>query len=273
MTAGDRSARRVDPRLQARRRSVARHQDLRRLWLVVGLTVVASLAIGAIALARSSLLDVEAIEVTGADRSDRRHIATASGIRLGDPLVGIDRQLATARILAVPWVAEAEIRRDWKGVVTIDVVERVGLVALPTGKRFAVVDRTGRQLEIVAERPDGFWLVAGVEASGVPGQPVAEEGEAVVALVGQLTPAIAAVTDRIVVDDGDLQIDLSTGGRANFGDERLLPDKLLALETMLVRVDLRCIETIDVRVPSAPTVRRVPGDATNEEPLSAAGGC
>ena len=268
-----RSGRRVDPRLQARRRTVARQDGLRRLWLVAGLTAVASLAIGAIALANSSWFDVDVVEVEGVLRVDPQQVITASSIEVGASLVDLDLVGAVTLVEAVPWVAEAAIDRSWRGVVTIHIVERVGLVALPSGPHFAVVDRTGFQLEVVAERPAGYLPVVGVEASGVPGQPVSGTGRGVVALVAQLTPAVAQVTTAIVVDDDRLMIVLTTGGRANFGDERDLDQKLIALETMLARVDLVCLDMIDVRVPSAPTVRRAGDGPATEEPLAAAGGC
>lgn len=267
------SARRVDPRLQARRQSVERQEGLRRLWLVIGLTIIASLAIGAIAASRSTLLDIEAVEIIGAERADPRHIATAAGIEVGTPLIGVDRDEALRGVLTVPWVAEASLDRNWNGTVTIEVVERAPLLAFEAGTRYAMVDRTGKQLELVAEKPTSFLPVAGVEASGVPGQPVSDDGMAVVALVDQLTPGVAAVTEEVVVDEGALQVVLTTGGRANFGDERSLGAKFVALETLLAQVDLRCVEMIDVRVPSAPTIRRLPAGNENEEPLADAGGC
>jgi hypothetical protein len=149
----------------------------------------------------------------------------------------------------------------------------VGVVALPTGARFVVVDRTGQQLELVAERADHFLPVSGVEASGVPGQPVDEVGRSVVTLADGLSPAVAGASSTIVVVDGLLALDLTVGGRAVIGDVRDLDAKLLALETVLQRVDLTCVEVIDVRVPSAPTVRRTTVAGAEEEPGAEAGGC
>ncbi len=268
-----RPSRSVDPRLQARRRTVARRQGLRRLWMVAGLTAVASLAIGAIAATNSSWLDVESVEVVGAVRADPQHVATASEVMVGDPLIDVDLDRAVEGALGVPWVAEANADRDWRGVVTIRIVERIGVAALPTGHRFAIVDRSGYQLEVVSERPENFLPIAGVEASGVPGQPLSPEGESIIALVEALTPAVAAATSQILVDEGQLMVELTTGGRATFGDERELDAKLVALETMLSRVDLQCLDTIDIRVPEAPTVSRISLGARNEEPFAGTGGC
>ena len=263
----------VDPRIQARRASVARSEGFRRLWVVVGLTLVASLAIGAIAATKSSWLDVESVEITGTDRADPRQVGTAAGIEVGEPLVEIDVNASTEAVERVPWVAEAVIDREWAGAVSIAITERVGMVAFSAGSRYAVVDRTGRQLELVMVPPEGFIPVSGVEASGVPGQPVTDEAMAVVSLIGALSPALITVTDEIVVSDGQLMMELTVGGRANLGDVRDLGDKLVALETILARVDLRCLAAVDIRVPEAPTVRRKGSTAPGEEPLPKPDGC
>jgi cell division septal protein FtsQ len=263
--------------MEARRSSVARQEGIRRLWIVGGLTMVASLAIVAIAVVNSSWLDVERVSIVGAERSDPQQIVTASAIVIGDPLADLDAAAVEAAVLEVPWVAGASVSRSWGGEVTIEVVERVGVVALPTGSRYALVDGAGQQVEVVSERPEGFIPVAGVQESGVPGQPVSADGQLVVNLVGQLNPSIAGLTTGIAVEQGRLMIELASGGRANLGDDRALADKLVALETVLARVDLSCIEVIDVRVPSAPTVRRAgaAGDvaAGGEEPFPEGGGC
>jgi cell division protein FtsQ len=288
-----RGAARVDPRLQARRASVAKRAGARRLRIIGSLSILATLAIVAIAIINSSWFDVETVQVLGAERADSRHIVTASGIVVGDALVEVDVDDATAAVAAVPWVAEATIDRDLDGTVTISVVERVGIVAMPAGSRFAMIDRTGQQLELVEARPAEFLPVAGVEASGVPGQSIDQPGLAVVSLVEALTPTVRDASSGILLDDERLQLELVAGGRADLGDERDLDEKLVALETILARVDLACVAVIDVRVPTAPTVRRAlpseagqlaPGttsgtkpstgsEAADEEPFAGPGGC
>ena len=250
-----------------------------------------------IALSNSSWLDVDAIEVDGVDRADPRQIVNASGIELGSPLIEVDLARSTEAVRQVPWVGDATIDRDLDGTITIAVTERVGVVAVPAGSRFAMVDRTGRQLELVDAQPPGFLPVVGVEASGVPGQLLDDSGLAVVSLVETLTPTVRDATSGIIVAEDRLQLELVIGGRADLGDERGLGDKLGALETILARVDLACVAVIDVRVPDAPTVRRatqseIDGDQaavqrefepetgsdagqqpSDEEPFAGPGGC
>ncbi len=284
-----RPSRRVDPRMQARRRSVQRREGLRRLWIVVGLTAVASVAIGAIAIAKSTWLDVETVTIVGSVRSNPQQIATASQITVGEPLIEVDLDRAAQSVRNVPWVASATVDRNWGGEIVIRVSERVPVIAVPTGDRFAMIDATGQQLEVVATRPDGFFSIEGLEVSGVPGQTAGADAQLLIALVEALTPEVAAVTESLLISDGRLSIRLTVGGRAELGDDRDLVDKLVALETILARVDLVCVDVIDVEVPSSPTVRRQPPpaptlDATTipvpdspnpsvEEPLVAQGGC
>jgi hypothetical protein len=154
-------------------------------------------------------------------------------------------------------------------------------VTVPAGGRFALVDATAKQLEMVDSAPQGFLAITGTQASGVPGEPVPDDGAEAVALVGRLSPPVAAQVSGIVIEQGHLMVQLRSGGRADFGDVRSLDAKMVALETVLTRVDLSCVAVIDVRVADAPTVRRNPAKpgsktaskAGSQEPLAGSGGC
>lgn len=271
----------LDPRLQARRHQVARQEGRRRLRLVAVATLAATLAIVIIAAANSSLLDVEQVTVSGAARALPQQVVVASGLQTGQPLVKVRPSAVAAAVERVPWVDTARVQRGWRGDVTVTVTERRAVVAVPTGTRYVLVDPTGRQLEIVDAPPEGMLVVGGLEASGVPGQAVPADALPAVASLEQLSPEIAALTTGLSVEGGQVFLQLGPTGRAEIGDDRDLEAKMIALETVLARVDLSCVSVIDVRVPSAPTVRRAglgggqlaaPG-AEFEEPLANAGGC
>ncbi len=121
---------------------------------------------------------------------------------------------------------------------------------------YALVDDHGRQLEIVDRRPDGYMPVTGIEGSGVAGEPAPPEAMPVIALLEALPPEVETQIESVAVDDGQMFLELAAGGRANFGDGTQLGQKLQSLETMLARVDLTCLATIDVRVPAAPVLTR-----------------
>jgi hypothetical protein len=54
-----------------------------------------------------------------------------------------------------------------------------------------------------------------------------------------------------------LALDLADGGRVELGDDRQLDLKVEAFRTVVARVDLRCLDTIDLRVPTHPVVTRI----------------
>ncbi len=251
-------------RFQARRMAVERHEGLRRLRLVLGLTVVSTFAIATIGFFNSAAFNVDEVAVAGSDRSDPDLIIAESGIEVGQGLLEVDMDGAVEAVEMVPWVGTAEVDRDWTGVITINVVERGPSIVLPAGDRFALVDDHGRQLEIVDRRPDGFMPILGIEGSGVPGEPAPAETVPLIALLDALPEEIESQITGVVVSDGQLQLDLSVGGTANFGDGSDLGLKLQSLETLLATVDLSCLDTIDLRVPSAPAVTRRSGLAGTE---------
>ncbi len=243
-------------RFQARRLEVERRQGLRRLRLVIGLAAVTSVAVAVVAFVNSSWFDVDDVTVAGNERAASDAIVDASGIRVGQGLLEVDLDAATRSVELVPWVGTASVSRSWTGSIEISVVERPPSAVIPATGGFALVDDHGRQLEIVERRPDGYLPITGIEGSGIAGEPAPDTILPVVALAEALPDEIIARVSAIAVIGGDIHLELVEGGRANLGDGIDLGAKLQAFETVLARVDLSCLDTIDVRVPAAPVVTR-----------------
>jgi cell division protein FtsQ len=246
-----------DDRFKARRLDVERKEGLRRLRLVLGLTAISTLAVGAIAFINSTAFDVDDITVTGAERADTELIIWTSGIELGQGLLDVSLDESADAVELVPWVGTAEVRRSWTGSIEIAVTERGASAVIPAGAGYALVDDHGRQLEIVDQRPDGYLPVSGIEASGVAGEPAPEQTLPVIALLEALPPETERQVSGVAIDGDNLSLTLVDGGSVDFGDGTDLAAKLQAFETVLARVDLTCLSTIDVGVPSAPVVTRL----------------
>ena len=279
-SGSDRPSRQADPRVLARRAQVARQEDLRRLWTVGTLAVLATLAVVAIGVANSPLLDVEAVTVTGAERAEVDEVVAATGVEVNQPLVEVDPAEVRQAVEAVPWVDTAVVDRTWgwRGGVTVAVTERTPLVVFPaSGGGQVLVDGTGRQLAEVASAPDGVLPVTGLALEAEPGAEVPPAAQMAVNLTQSLGPGLSGWVESVSVADGGLDLQLVDGAVAAFGDDRLLADKLVALETMLAWVDLTCLDVIRVEVPSSPTASRLDGDevrpAGGEEPGDDGGGC
>jgi cell division protein FtsQ len=243
-------------RFEGRRLDVERREGLRRLRLVIGLAVVASLAVGVIAFVNSSWFDVDEVAVAGNERAAADDIVEASGIERGDGLLEVDLGRAARSVELVPWVGTATVSRSWSGTILIEVEERPPSVAIPAGGRFALVDDHGRQLELVDRRPADYLPIRGIEGSGVAGEAAPDAILPVIAVIDALPPATRERVASVAVVGDDIHLELVGGGLANLGDGTELGRKLQAFETVLARVDLTCLDTIDVRAPDAPAVTR-----------------
>jgi hypothetical protein len=147
--------------------------------------------------------------------------------------------------------------------VVVEVVERraVAAVLAGDGSEAALVDEGGRVLEAVPTDVAGAVLVDGLAAPGPPGTLLADGAAPALRVATALPPDLLARVERIVVAEGG-QLRLQVGVpdsepvTAVLGDASLLPEKLVALTTVLASVDLADVATIDLRVPRAPALTR-----------------
>jgi hypothetical protein len=127
-----------------------------------------------------------------------------------------------------------------------------------------LVDRTGR---LLARQPDpqpGLPAIEGGTYASAPGATIAPAARGALA-VARLIPGdrVDEIPVVAIVEHGELELRLAYGpgkpnGVARLGPPDDLADKLLAVFTVLDRVDRRGLAVVDVRVPSAPVVTRQP---------------
>ncbi len=209
---------------------------------------------------RSRLLDVDHISVTGFDRADRDAIIVASGIEIGAALTDVDTDHAARRVEAlVPWVAAARVSVSWPSGVRITVVERHAVAAVqePTGLWLSI-DATGHLLDSAATPRPGLKLIEGLAPGAVPGAVLTPAAARGVSVLSQMSTALLTRVGAVRFVDGDLEFVLLPNGTVAFGPAEQVQMKLLALETVLGRVDQTCVVAIDVRVPRRPLVKRDP---------------
>ena len=262
-----RPAARIDPRIRARRITVARTQGRRRLQRLseAGALTVVLLAF-AVAL-RTPLLDVDRVQVAGAGHTPSEAIRAAVGVERGTQLIDVDVADAAARVAALPGVDEATVSRRVGGTLEVVVTERVPVAQVQAGTATLLVDAEGRLLGPVSVAPDAAGLVAlrGVEAVLAPGDhlPAAVEPalRVALALADRVPGAVAALELRSapgVAGAPEIDARLAQGGVVRFGDASQLDAKLLSLLTMLDQVDLRQLALLDLRLPGNPVLTREP---------------
>jgi cell division protein FtsQ len=205
------------------------------------------------ATTRSTLLDVDHVEVSGGAVVTPDEATTGAGLRRGQPMISVDTAAAERRLRRLPWIDTAFVERAFPNTVRIHLTERVAtaVAARPVGG-WVVLDRTGR---VLAERPDRPADLPEVIGAGETPAPAATLGTARPALdvVAALPEAIRKqVTSARLEGEA---VTLYTGLREiRIGPPTALAAKVAALSVLLERVGGRSVAVLDVRVPQAPVV-------------------
>lgn len=250
----------IDPRFEARRASVERDERRRRRVRLVSVAVLLSVVGGLFGVTRSGLLDVDTIDVIGVSHEEDAEVIAASGIAIGSPLTDVDGEQAARRIEAVvPWVSAARVSRSWPTSVRIAVVERrpVAQVQRDDGG-WLLVDGSGQLLDMVATADPQLQTIEGVvpAATATAGAVLDERSAGGVGVLAQMSPGLLSRMRGVRYVDGDVELLLTASGTVAFGRANQVQMKLLALETVIARVDQTCVQAIDVRVPRRPLVKR-----------------
>lgn len=244
----------MDPRLRARRIEVARDRGRRRFRRIIALAVLTALVLAGLAVSRSSLLDVDAVQVSGARQSGSDAVLDAAAIDLGRPMTSLDLGAAERRVEALPWVARASVERRWPGTVRIRVVERTAVAVAGTGRGAVLVDRDGRLLG-PARAADELPAVGPVPAEDV-GERLPAARRPVVRLLADLPPELRSEVARGTIGDDGLGLVLHDGIRVRLGDATRLRAKSTAVLALLEQADRPTIATIDVAVPGPAALTR-----------------
>lgn len=251
----------MDPRIRARRIAVKRAEGRRRLKVLGGVLGAGVVAAAALGLERSPLLAVRHVEVQGADHTAMAQVVAAAGLRgrrlMFDVHPGpMDRRLVDA----LPWVESASVSRRWPATVEIRLRERTPIATVAaSGGQSALVDAAGRILAVgppPASAPT-LLAIAGLAPAGAPGTWIGPgpQAQAVLVVAGQLPSSLRGRLAQLsVTSGGEVDASLTNGATVLLGPPTDLPEKFLALSTLLDRIDQKGVATIDVRVPDAPVL-------------------
>jgi len=143
MTQGRRNYYKNSP---ARRRArITRHciLSLKTLFLL-GTMVGASLFFILVhdALTQSSYFEATGITVEGNRRLTKEAILEQADVKPGDNILGVNLKVLRHRLLANPWIAAADVRRELPDTIHLRVTERVPLAKVELSRPF-FIDRTG----------------------------------------------------------------------------------------------------------------------------------
>jgi cell division protein FtsQ len=83
------------------------------------------------------------VHLTGNVRTHSDEIMSALGIKAGQSIFAVNLATARTHLLALPWIADAEIRRRYPDDISVNVVERVPYARWQTPNGVELVDRRG----------------------------------------------------------------------------------------------------------------------------------
>jgi cell division protein FtsQ len=183
---------------------------------------------------------IQDIRVAGNSRTPAATIAAALGLERGQSIFGVDLKAARRRLMALDWIADAEVRRRYPDSISVQVVEKIPFALWRSPDGLYVINREG---EIITSKN----LPAFAKFPKVVG-PGANHGEEIVDAIAshRVLAARVSVIERVgdrrwnlVLDDGvvvklpekDWQKQLDTL-------EHLIIDKGV-LERDILEIDLR----------------------------------
>lgn len=150
MSAPPRQRPPMDERIRERRRNVRQAAARRRrrrtfavLWLIV-------LAAGAYGVTRSPLFAITGVTVAGVEPEQADAIREAAAVQAGQNLLDADLEAARVRVTALPWIADARLRREPPSTVAVEVtprrpvavVEGLGATAIVDSSAFVIAATT-----------------------------------------------------------------------------------------------------------------------------------
>jgi cell division protein FtsQ len=235
------------------------NERITRRQLIFALTVFALCAtFGGYGLTRSPLLDLDRIDVKGAERTDPNAVREASALDLHAAMTDLDLTGARAGVAALPWVGEVHVARRWPATAVVRVVERVPVASVRAPDGIVLVDKTARVLERVESPPAGLPRLIVIDPAVAPGE-TQPHVAALLSIAIQLTPELRAWVNSLTVGpDGSPQLRLRDDVPVVFGDAVRISEKLIDLATVLTRVDLKDICRIDISAVHNPSVARIP---------------
>lgn len=248
----------IHPRIRERRVAVTKEAGRKRLKLAGAAAALVGTVVGAWALTRSPLLDVDEVRATGAEETPLEDIIATGDLVYGRPMTDIDPAAAAAAIRDLPWVEKARVERRWPSSIVVTLTERapVAGVAQPDGK-WALVDSAARVLVVIDGPPVGLPHIHDAEAVPAPGAVLTEDLAEAVAAAAALPESLKRVVGGVNLRPGGVELALSAGGVVRLGDPgRQLAEKLRAAATVLNRVGAPEVDVLDVTVPRAPVLTR-----------------
>jgi cell division protein FtsQ len=232
----------------AERARLERRRTLRRIAL--GVLIVTVLVVGGWLVWFSSVLAVHQVRVQGLTTMTAQQVERTANVPMRTPLARLDLDAISARVAAMPRVADVHVSRSWPRGVTIDVVERRAVVWTRKGGTIRAVDRTGTDFRSYRKAPDGLVEAVLTGAGTGPREDALTAIAAVAHQIRQSDGALASqITSFAAGSKDSVELRLTKGRTVVWGSKALGERKLEVLRALL---GIKA-KKYDVSAPDQPT--------------------
>jgi len=136
-------------------------------WTIASYAGVPEMAKTELAKSASrSGFEVSRVRVSGVERMNEQQVYERVLAEQDRPMPLVELDAVRARLLDLPWVADARVSRQLPDTLKIDIVERVPHAVLRKPDRLVLIDPRGNELEpISAKNAEGKLLIEGPGAA------------------------------------------------------------------------------------------------------------
>jgi len=166
--------RRGQPRNALRRRRISFKMWPRVLWVTLGLAGVAGFGLGLVLLyyhlltcSTFCITDINNIEITGNQRFSRAQILEMAKLDTQTNLLALRPSAVEHALQAHPWIARAELDRQWPNRIALHLTERVPL-ALVQLEELYYTDISGSLFKPTPADPHDFPVITGLTREHFP---------------------------------------------------------------------------------------------------------
>ena len=243
----------MDRRIARRRRLVLEDDARRRLrWLVAFFWAVTAAGV-LLSVARSPILDIDEVRVSGVRNADVESALLAADVGLGVPTLTVDVAAIENALASDPWVARAEVALVWPNTVEVTVLEHQSVGWLQSKNGWMRVSAAGTVIDRGPPPAAAAKITMKTPVAGKIGQVLtAPAAMAAVEFLANLPPDLRRRA-RIWGDESSLVASVR-GHRIELGAVGNMAEKAAVVAGLLERSDLPEDAELSVVAPNRPAI-------------------
>ncbi|MGL4404123.1 MAG: cell division protein FtsQ/DivIB [Notoacmeibacter sp.] len=193
--------------------------------------------------ANSAGLSIDAIKITGHQRTTQAEVLSALGFDANPSIVSLDVEKARLNLLQLPWVASASVGKAYPSAVSVEIVEKKASAIWQNGTEIMALDENGLaigQARLAGDRALPAFVGEGADKTGLP----------FAAMVRELAPQLADQV-KVYVRIADRRWDLLMMNGVTVKLPEAKPhEALVQLAAMQTQSDIlaRDVTSIDLRI-------------------------